>query len=139
MISETARAFVAESHKGVLSTVRRDGAIQMSIIVCGPWDDGVAFTTTEDRAKLRNLRRNAQCSLLVAKDEWWGYLVFEGHARIMGRENTNADELRLALRKVYRRIAGEHDDWEAYDRAMVAERRALVIVVPDRVYGTVDG
>ncbi|MAX20170.1 MAG: pyridoxamine 5'-phosphate oxidase, partial [Chloroflexi bacterium] len=30
----------------------------------------------------------------------------------------------------------EHPDWDDYDRAMVEDKRAAVVVVPDRVYGT---
>ena len=50
----------------------------MSVVSCGPYRDGVAFTTTADRAKLINLHRNPKCSLLVSQDDWWGYLVLEG-------------------------------------------------------------
>ena len=65
MLDDNLRNFVAENRRGVLTTFRRDGSAQMSIITCGPLQDGVAFTTTEDRAKLKNLRRNPRCSLLV--------------------------------------------------------------------------
>ena len=108
----------------------------MSIVSCAPYGEGVGFTTTEDRAKLLNLRRNPRCSLLVSQDDWWGYVVLEGEARVQGADNTPPDELRDALREVYRQIAGEHPDWEEYDHAMVEQRRAVVTVVPDNVYGT---
>ena len=51
--------------------------------------------------------------------------------------NTGAAELRQALRDVYRAAAGrDHPDWDEYDEAMVRDRRAAVVVVPDHVYGT---
>jgi hypothetical protein len=51
--------------------------------------------------------------------------------------NTDAEELRLALRDVYRAATGrEHPDWDEYDEAMVNDRRAAVIVVPEHTYGT---
>lgn len=136
MLSDKVRDFIGENNKAVLSTFRKNGAAQLSIIVVGPFQDGAAFTTTADRAKLSNLRRDPRCSLLVSQDSWWGYVVLEGNARIMSSDNTDADELRLALHQVYRVIAGDHSNWDEYDQAMRDERRSVVVVVPERVYGT---
>ncbi|HCV28468.1 MAG TPA: PPOX class F420-dependent oxidoreductase [Dehalococcoidia bacterium] len=131
------REFAAENHKAVLSTFRRDGATQMSIVTTGPYKDGVAFSTTLDRAKLRNLERDPRCSLLVSKDSWWGYVVLEGRALIISSKTASPDELRDAMRDVYRSAAGkEHPDWDEYDEAMRAENRATVVVIPDKMYGT---
>ncbi|MFW6174195.1 MAG: PPOX class F420-dependent oxidoreductase [Chloroflexota bacterium] len=130
--------FVRDNNKGVLATFRINGMPQLSIVVCGLLRDGVGISTTEDRAKLKNLKRDPRCSLLVSKDEWWGYVVMEGRAEVLSAEDgTDPEELRLALRDVYRAASGqEHPDWDEYDEAMRQERRAVVIVRPDRVYGT---
>ena len=136
MIPDNIRDFISNNDKAVLSTFRRSGQAQLSIVVVGAHDDGAAFTTTEDRAKLLNLRRDPRCSLLVSQDSWWGFVVLEGAARILASDNTDPEELRQAFRDVYRSISGEHPDWDEYDRAMVEDRRAVVIVVPDQIYGT---
>jgi PPOX class probable F420-dependent enzyme len=136
MLSEQARGFIAEHHKAVLSTFRKNGMVQLSVIVVGPFKDGAAFTTTAERAKLPNLRRDPRCSLLVAQDSWWGFLVLEGKARVMSSDNTKPETLKMALRDIYRSIAGEHPNWPEYDQAMVDEKRSAVVVVPDHVYGT---
>ena len=136
MLDDNLKRFVAENRRGVLTTFRRDGAAQMSIITCGPYQDGVAFTTTEDRAKLRNLRRNPRCTLLVARENWSAYVALQGAARLLSADNTDADELRLALRDVYRTAAAsEHPNWEEYDAAMREQRRSAIIVVPEHIYG----
>ena len=62
--------------------------------------------------------------------------MLEGTAQIMAADNTDAETLRQAFRDVYCSISGEHPDWDDYDRAMIADRRAVVIVRPERVYGT---
>jgi hypothetical protein len=36
---------------------------------------------------------------------------------------------------VFSGAGGTHDDWDAYDRAMIDERRVAVLVTPRRVYG----
>ena len=129
--------FVAENHKAVLSTFRRDGATQLSIVSCGPYGEGVAFSTTENRAKLLNLERDPRCSLLVSKDDWWGYVVLEGRAEIISSKTASPEKLRDAMRDVYRAASGkEHPDWEEYDEAMRKDGRATVIVIPEKVYGT---
>ena len=137
MLQDSVRKFVSENHRGVLTTFRRNGSAQMSIVTTGAYGDGVAFTTTSDRAKLANLKRNPRCSLLVSHESWWGYVVLEGRARIISSGNTGAAELREALRDVYRAATGvEHPDWNEYDQAMRDDRRSAVIVVAEHVYGT---
>ena len=137
MLSESLRAFVAATRRGVLTTFRRNGGAQMSIVTCGPYREGVAFTTTARRAKLLNLKRNPRCSLMVSQEDWRGYVVLEGQAELLSPGITDAAELREALRDVYRVAGGgEHPNWEEYDQAMRDEQRSVVVVVPDHVYGT---
>ena len=137
MLSDNVKKFTTENHQGVLTCYRRNGMPQMSIVTCGAYRDGVAFTTTADRAKLIILKRDPRCALMVSKRDWWGYVVLEGQATVLSSDNTGADELREALRGVYRAATNEeHSNWEEYDQAMVNDRRAAVIVVPDHVYGT---
>ena len=137
MLTDGVREFLSNNHQAVVTTFRSNGAVQMSIVTVGAYRDGVAFTTTEDRAKLNNLKRNPRCSILVSKENWWGYVVLEGNAQVLSADNTDADELRQALRDVYRSASGtEHPNWDEYDQAMVDDRRAAVVVVPDHVYGT---
>ena len=136
MLTETWQGFVAENRRGVLTTFRRDGAAQLSIITVGPYGEGAAFTTTEERAKLHNLRRNPRCSLLVAREDWTAYIVLQGTARVFSAGNTDGEELRRMLREVFRTAAGrEHPDWAEYDRAMAEQRRSAIIVVPEHIYG----
>ena len=137
MLPERVREFVSHNHMAVLTTFRRNGASQMSVVSVGPYRDGVAFTTTADRAKLANLKRDRRCSILVSQEDWWGYVVLEGHARVLSPGSADAEDLRLALREVYRAAGGgEHPDWDEYDQAMRDDRRSAVIVVPERIYGT---
>ena len=137
MLTDNVKQFLSENHRAVLTTFRKNGAAQMSILSVGYYKDGVAFTTTEDRAKLANLRRDSRCSLLVSKDSWWGFIVLEGKAKVMSADNTDADELRQTLRDVFVAASGEeHPNWDEYDQAMRDDRRSAIIVVPERIYGT---
>ncbi|PKB70450.1 MAG: hypothetical protein BZY87_10540 [SAR202 cluster bacterium Io17-Chloro-G6] len=137
MLSDNVKKFTTENHQGVLTCFRRNGMPQVSIVTCGAYRDGVAFTTTADRAKLIILKRDPRCALMVSQRDWRAYAVLEGRATVLSSDNTGADELREALRGVYRAATNqEHPNWDEYDQAMVDDRRAAVIVVPDHVYGT---
>ena len=137
MLPDDVKNFVTENHQGVLSCFRRNGMPQMSVVTCGAYRDGVAFSTTAERAKLFNLKRDSRCSLMVSKQDWWGYVVLEGKATVLTSDNTSADDLRDALRDVYRVATnGDHPNWPEYDKAMIGDQRAVVIVVPDQIYGT---
>ena len=129
--------FVSEKHNAVLSTFRASGSIQMSIVTVGPMLGGAAFTTTVGRAKLSNLRRNPQCSLLISGDAWSPYVVLEGSAKLYEESTTEPNKLRLILRDIYRNASGkEHPDWPEYDKAMVKDGRAAVVIITEELYGT---
>ena len=129
--------FINANRQAVLTTFRASGAAQMSVVTVGAYGGGAGFTTTEDRAKLRNLVRDPRCSLLVSTPDWRRYVVLEGGARLLRRGHADDAEIRDALRDIYRAASGsEHPDWDDYDRAMVADRRAAVVVVPEHIYGS---
>ena len=130
--------FLSENHNAVCTTFRRNGAAQLSIVTSGLYGGGAAFTTTADRAKHRNLARDPRCTLLVSHEDWRPFLVLEGNATVLSQDNTPAEELRVAFRDVFRAAAGkDHPNWDEYDRVMVEDRRVIVIVTPEHVYGTV--
>ena len=135
-MDDSVKEFLTRNHNAVVTTFRRSGVAQLSIVTVGPYAGGAAFTTTQGRAKLANLRRDPRCSILVSAANWSSYLVLEGRANVLAADNTRPDELRDALRAIYVAASGsEHPDWDEYDRAMRDDRRAAVIVVPDRIYG----
>ena len=132
MLSEKIRRFLTENHNAVITTYRRNGAAQMSIVTCGLYGDGVAFTVSGTPAKLTNLRRDPRCSILVSQTDWWGYVVLQGAARLYSPGVTDPDELRTVLRDVYVAAAGQpHPDWDDYDRAVAADSRSAIVVIPE--------
>ena len=136
-LSPKVLTFLKENTFAVLSAFRKNGAAQLSVVNTGPFRDGVAFTTTSGRAKINNLRQNPHCSLLVSRTDWRGYVVLEGNAVILDSDNTEANELRDAFRDVFLLAShSEHPNWPEYDQAMRDDKRAIVVVVPDHVYGT---
>ena len=136
---EEVRPFLESNHRGVVATLQPNGAVQTSIVVCGPYQGDIAFVSVRgDAVKVRNLRRDPRCSVLAVTDDWRSYAVVEGQARLSDSENTGAEELRLLLRDAYKACGGgEHPDWEEYDRVMRQRRPVVVMVQPDRIYGLI--
>ena len=134
---EEIRPFLEENHRAVVQTIQPNGAVQASVVVCGAMNGQLVLASVYPRSrKIRNLRRNPQITVLAVTADWRRYVVVEGQARLLAADNTDAEELRLALRDIFRACSGqEHPDWDEYDRAMVSQDSVGVLVTPDRIYG----
>ncbi|CAM3016833.1 pyridoxamine 5'-phosphate oxidase [Mycobacterium intermedium] len=132
----------AENGLAVVSTVRADGTVQASLVNVGrlPHPNGgqpVLGFTTYGKVKLANLRARPQLAVTFRKG--WQWATVEGRAELVGPDDaqpwlSDPDQLRLLLRDVFTAAGGTHDDWDEYDRVMAAERRAVVLIAPTRVY-----
>lgn len=134
---EDVRPFLRVNHRGVVTTVRPNGAVQASVVVCGPYQDYLALVSVRgNAAKVRNLRRDPRCTVLTVAPDWRSYVVIEGQAQLLDAGNTEAEELRRCLREVYRACGGgEHPNWGEYDQVMRERGAVVVLVRPDRIYG----
>jgi len=126
---DAARDFLRDHHRAVLATLRRDGRPQMSPVACAVDDDGRAMVSTRESAmKVANIRRDSRVSLIVVSDEWYGeWVQLDGTADIV-----SLPEAMELLVDYYRRVAGEHPDWDEYRTAMEKERRVVVRVTLER-------
>jgi PPOX class probable F420-dependent enzyme len=124
------RSFIRTHHRGVLSTVRRDGLPQLSPILVAVDDDGsLIISTSETTTKTANIRRHGWASVCVFEDAFFGQWVqAEGAATV-----ESAPAAVDALVRYYRLISGEHPDWDDYRAAMVRDRRVLLRIRIDRV------
>lgn len=133
---EHARAYIRDNHHAVMATMRRDGRPQLSPVACGVDDEGrVVVSTREAAFKTRNLRRDPRVSLCVFPDGFYGeWVQVEGTATIVP-----LPEALDGLVDYYRRVAGEHPDWDDYRNAMQREGRVLVRIELDRAGPTRSG
>ncbi|MEV5824049.1 PPOX class F420-dependent oxidoreductase [Spirillospora sp. NPDC052242] len=131
------RALLAESRLGVLATIKSDGLPQLSPVM--PYydrDAGVLYVSmTEGRAKTVNLRRDPRAALEVTSPDGRAWATAEGPVTLTG-PGADPDGPEVdALVDYYRRAAGEHPDWAEYRSVMVSDRRVLMTMTVDRVYG----
>lgn len=121
---EQAGSFIRENHRAVLATRRRDRSLHLTLVTCGLDGEGRAIiSSTEDRVKVKNLRRDPRASLCVMPDRFFG-----GGVQVHGSASiVSLPDALEPLIDYFRRVAGqEHPDWEEYRRAMESERRVLI-------------
>ncbi|GAA4908849.1 PPOX class probable F420-dependent enzyme [Actinomycetospora succinea] len=130
-------ALLAESRLGVLATIKASGLPQLSPVQ--PFYDPVAGTVsvsmTEGRAKTANLRRDPRAALEVTAADGWAWATAEGPVTLTGPGTDPHSPEVDALVEYYRTAAGEHPDWDEYRATMVADRRVLMVMLVDRIYG----
>jgi len=132
-------AFVAEHTWGVLATIKRDGRPQMSNVGYS-YDDGlIRVSVTADRAKTRNLEADPRVTLHVASRDFWTWVAVEGTAELTPVAADPYDATVEELMTYYRGISGEHENWDEYRAAMVADHRLVVRFRPERTYGQLRG
>lgn len=130
-----------EQYLAVVATLRADLTIQASLVNAGALlhpvtgEPAVAFVTYGS-TKLANLRARPQVAVTFRSS--WTWATVEGRAEIVGPDDphsmVDAERFRLLLREVFSAAGGQHDDWDAYDKTMLEQRRAAVFVMPSRIY-----
>ncbi|KJE23614.1 hypothetical protein FF36_02063 [Frankia torreyi] len=131
------RVLLAESRLGVLATIKADGRPQLSPVQ--PYFDREAevlyVSMTEGRAKTANLRRDPRATLEVTSPDGRAWATAEGTATLTGPGTDPRGPEVEALVHYYRSAAGEHPDWDEYRSVMVSDRRVLMRMAVDHVYG----
>ena len=128
--------FLRAHHRAVLATSRSDGMPQLSPVTCAVDDEGRALVSTRETAvKTKNLRHRPRASLCVFTDTFFGeWVQVEGEAEVIPLPG--AMDL---LVDYYRRVSGEHPDWDDYRAAMIRDRRVVVRITITRAGPDVSG
>lgn len=131
------RSLLAEARLGVLATIKSNGVPQLSPVTPA-YDrnaDVVYVSMTEGRAKTVNLRRDPRAALEVTSTDGWAWATAEGSVTLTGPGTDPHGPEVEALVDYYRNAAGEHPDWDEYRSVMVSDRRVLMALAVERVYG----
>ena len=129
MDATEAAAFIKSNHRAVLVTKRQDGGAQTSPITVGIDDEGRAIVSSRETAfKVKNIHRDPAVTMCVFTDNFFGpWVQIEGRAEIIP-----LPEAMEMLVDYYRRISGEHPDWDDYRAAMERDRRVVIRVPIER-------
>ncbi|MGR4850554.1 PPOX class F420-dependent oxidoreductase [Streptomyces sp. LARHCF252] len=122
---------------GTLASVKRDGRPHLTTMVYS-WDPGariVRFSTTAERVKVKHLRRDPRAALHVQGGDVWSFAVAEGEAEVSEVTTVPGDAVGRELLGMIPQGA-EPEDEDAFLEELVAERRVVVRLKVDRLYGT---
>jgi PPOX class probable F420-dependent enzyme len=127
----------------VVSTLRSDGSVHNAVVNAGvtthplTGEEVVGYVALGRALKLRHLRARPRATLTWRVGFRWQSV--EGAVTLIGPddplEGFDPADLPQLLRDVYLSTGATHDDWPTFDRVMVEERRCVVLVSPERVYG----
>ncbi|MGW1126914.1 PPOX class F420-dependent oxidoreductase [Streptomyces sp. NPDC002526] len=134
---EALLGLLGENDGGVLVTLKQDGRPQLSNVnhFYYPEERIVRVSVTEGRAKTRNLRRDPRASYHVTSRDRWAWTVAEGTAELSATAADPSDDTVEELIRLYRDVQGEHPDWDDYRAAMVRDRRIVLRLHVEHVYG----
>ncbi|MFJ4585222.1 pyridoxamine 5'-phosphate oxidase family protein [Streptomyces echinatus] len=128
---------------GTLATVKRSGHPHLTTMLYS-WEPAtrtVRFSTTAERVKVKHLRRNPRVALHVQGGDVWSFAVAEGEAEVSEITTVPGDAVGRELLGMIP-VAMRPGDEDAFLTQLVAERRVVIRLKVDRLYGTaldVDG
>ncbi|MGW2324742.1 TIGR03618 family F420-dependent PPOX class oxidoreductase [Streptomyces sp. NPDC001700] len=140
LTDEAASALLAAQQFGTLATVKRSGHPHLTTMVYG-WDPEariVRFSTTADRVKVTHLRRDPRTAVHVQGGDPWSFAVAEGEAEISEVTTAPGDAVGRELLAMLPETAKpqDQDAENAFLEQAVAERRVVIRLKVDRLYGT---
>ncbi|MGW0882107.1 PPOX class F420-dependent oxidoreductase [Streptomyces sp. NPDC002671] len=122
---------------GTLATVKRTGHPHLTTMLYS-WDAEsrvVRFSTTADRVKLKHLQRDPRAALHVQGGDVWSFAVAEGEAEVSEVTTLAGDAVGRELLGMIPADAKPEDE-DAFLEQLVAERRVVIRLKVDRLYGT---
>jgi PPOX class probable F420-dependent enzyme len=140
---ETLSGLLGKRQFGTLATVKRSGQPHLTTMLYA-WDPEarvVRLSTTAERVKVRHLRHNPRAALHVQGDDVWSFAVAEGEAEVSDITTVPGDTVGRELLGMIPKPAKPEDE-DAFLKQLVADRRVVIRLKVDRLYGTaldVDG
>ena len=137
MSDEALRELLRSQYIGVLATLLPDGRPHLSTITYAVDESAktVRISLTDTRVKTRNLRRDPRVALHVTGPTPLSWATAEGIGELSPVATDQHDATVEELVAYYQAVSGGHPDWAEYRAAMVADKRLVLRVRVDRLYG----
>ena len=122
------------NHSGVAISVTPKGRAQSTVVSTAVLDGKVGFASRPHTVKVKNIQRTGRATVTVIKLDTRRYVTVEGPASIEPWQDTQAHIKRL--KDLYTAMGRAPKGDEEFVRQMRDEQRSLVLVTPERVYGS---
>src|SRR4029077_11242910 len=123
-----------ENHSGVAISVTPKGRAQSTVVSTAVLDGKVGVASRPHTVKVKNIQRTGRATVTVIKLDTRRYVTVEGPASIEPWQDTPT-HIHL-LNDLYPAVATAPQGDEEFARQMRDEQRSLVLVTPERVYGS---
>ena len=133
----------ADQGLSVVSFARPDQSVHSTVVNAGVMghpvtgEQVVALMVPGNTVKLRHWRHTPRATIVFRSG--WSWIGVEGATIVIGPddryEGFDLSAVPQLLRGVFTAAGGTHEDWDEYDRGMVAERNAVVFIHPTRITG----
>jgi len=124
-----------ENHTGVAISVTPKGRAQSTVVSTAVLDGKLGFASRPHTVKVKNIERTGRATVTVIKLDTRRYVTVEGPTSIEPWQNTPAHIKRLKDLYVAMGRAPKGTD-EEFAQQMRDEERSLVLVTPERLYGS---
>ena len=128
--------FLQENHLAVVTTIGASGRPQSTVVSAALYEGKLAFVSRQRTSKVKNTRRTGRCSVTVINPANTRYVTVEGPATAHGMEDSSEDVWLALLRAAYTATGRPPERWDDFDRSMREERRNVVLITPEHVYGS---
>jgi PPOX class probable F420-dependent enzyme len=113
-----------EENLAIMATARKDGSAQLTPINYAYVDGKFLISTTKDRVKYHNVKRDAKVSLCIIRKEWRPYVTVYGTGRI---EEADIVE---GTAQIFKRMTNR-DVPDNFAGSLAEQRRVLIILTPE--------
>jgi PPOX class probable F420-dependent enzyme len=137
LTDEELSRLLQEQQFAVLATVKRSGHPHLSTVLhnWSPEERVIRISTTADRLKVRQLRRDPHAALHVNGPNVWSFAVAEGEAEISEVTTVPGDAVGRELLSLTPGFDDPRDE-AAFLEQMVTDRRVVIRIRVSRLYGT---
>jgi PPOX class probable F420-dependent enzyme len=125
---DRARDFVRGNPRAVMAIRTPSGGVRQSPVLVGVDDEGRFVVSSRETAyKVKHLRDDPWAQVCVFTKKFFGDWVYvEGQADIL-----SLPEAEEPLVDYFRKVGGEHSDWDDYRASLHREKRVLIRISAD--------
>ena len=124
-----------ENHTGIAVSVTPQGRAQSTVVSTAVLDGKVGFASRSHTVKVKNIQRTGRATVTVIKLDNRRYVTLEGPASVEPWQDTPAHIKRLKDLYVAMGRAPKGTDAQ-FAQQMRDEQRSLILVAPERLYGS---
>ena|SRR5215467_7186570 len=124
-----------QNHTGVVISITPKGHAQSTVVSAAVLDGKVGFASRPHTIKVKNIQRTGRAAVTVIKLDTRRYVTVEGPASVEPWQDTPAHIKRLKDFYAATGRAPKGTD-EEFAEQMRDEKRSLVLVTPERIYGS---